>query len=181
MNILDAAFEPRNRSSVVRPYLLSHGTLECVSLQASRRFYEEFLGLECVRHNKISMLVRCGMKWHIVAVEVRNNVHPTHLLNHWGIEVRTKDEVDAAWREANRLKAEYGIRKVHRPGLQRGVYAFYLQDLDCNWWEIVHSTDFRHDTYFQAGDKYGRDEEADAAAIAAALAERDAAEGEGEG
>jgi catechol-2,3-dioxygenase len=33
--------------SVVKPYCLGHGTLECRSLKESRVFYEEFLGLEC--------------------------------------------------------------------------------------------------------------------------------------
>ena len=175
MQITDAAFTPPNARSVVKPYVLSHGTLECRSLADSRRFYEEFLGLECVRHNKISMLLRCGMKWHIVAVEVRDKVHPTHLLNHWGIELRTKEEVDQAWTDANRLRDEYGIRRIQKPGLQRGVYAFYLQDRDYNWWELVYSAGFRHDEYFRAGDRFGNDA-ADEAASAAAVAERDAAD-----
>jgi len=176
MQITEAAFAPRNANAVVKPFLLSHGTLEVHSLKESRRFYEEFLGLECVRHGKISMLIRCGMKWHIVAVEVRNNVHPTHLMNHWGIEVRSREEVDQAWNDAHRLKEKYGIRKIHKPGDTRGIYAFYFQDLDHNWWEISHAESFRHDDYFAAGDKFGRDEEGDERASAAAVAERDAAD-----
>ena len=175
MKIDDAVFEARNSGSVIKPYLLSHGTLECVSLKASRRFYEEFLGMECVRHTKISMLIRCGMKWHIVAVEVRNNVDPTHLLNHWGVELRSQEEVDQAWHDAHRLKDVYGIRKIQKPGKQHGVYAFYLQDLDQNWWEIVYSPNFRHDDYYRAGDRFGA-EDGDAQATAAALEERDAAD-----
>ena len=50
MKIEEAAFEPENKQSVVKPYVLSHGTLEVFNLQKSRRFYEEFLGLQCVRH-----------------------------------------------------------------------------------------------------------------------------------
>jgi catechol 2,3-dioxygenase-like lactoylglutathione lyase family enzyme len=176
MQIKESAVELRNAKSVVKPYLLSHGTMECRSLKASRRFYEEFLGLECVRHGKISMLVRCGMKWHIVAVEVRNHLHPVHLLNHWGVEVRSKEEVDDAWREAHRLKESYGIRKIGKPGMQRGVYTFYLQDLDENWWEVAYSDTFRHDDYYRAGDRFGIEEEADGNAIAEAIEERDAAD-----
>lgn len=55
---------------------MSHGTMEVHNLKQSRRFYEEFLGLECVRHDKPAMLVRCGMKWHIVAVEVGQALYP---------------------------------------------------------------------------------------------------------
>ena len=42
MEILDAAFKPENKTSVVKPYVLSHGTMECYDLGESRRFYEGF-------------------------------------------------------------------------------------------------------------------------------------------
>ena len=61
MQITDAAFEPNNKSSVVKPYVMSHGTMECYSLKESRKFYEDFLGMECVRHAKPAMAVRCGL------------------------------------------------------------------------------------------------------------------------
>ena len=44
--------------SVVQPMLLSHGTLMCRNLADSRRFYEEFLGLEVVRHAKLVLDTR---------------------------------------------------------------------------------------------------------------------------
>ena len=68
--IQDGIADTDNAKSVVRPYVMSHGTMECYSLKESRKFYEEFLGLECVRHAKPAMVVRCGLKFHIVAVEV---------------------------------------------------------------------------------------------------------------
>jgi hypothetical protein len=39
---------------------LSHGTLESRDLAFSRRFYEEFLGLEVVQTSPISLLIRLG-------------------------------------------------------------------------------------------------------------------------
>lgn len=163
MQIPDAAFEPPNQEAVIKPYVLSHGTLECYNLKASRRFYEEFLGLEVVRHAKPSMMMRCGMKWHIVCVEVGDTLHPCHMLNHWGIEVRTKEEVDRAYQDALRLKDEYGIRSLTEPVEQRGrVYAFYLEDLDHNWWEVSWSEGFRHDDFFDFGDRFAMDVSGDA-------------------
>ena len=41
-----AAAPQRSKSSIVNPMLLSHGALMCKNLVNSRRFYEEFLGLE---------------------------------------------------------------------------------------------------------------------------------------
>ena len=74
----DGKVAVENQGSVVKPYVMSHGTLECYSLKQSRRFYEEFLGLECVRHAKPAMVIRCGLKFHIVCVEVGDQVHPTN-------------------------------------------------------------------------------------------------------
>src|SRR5882762_1591400 len=99
MKITDAAFEPNNKNSVVKPYLLTHGTLECYNLRESRRFYEEFLGLECVRHAKPAMAVRCGMKFHIVCIEAGHALKPCGVFNHWGIDVASREEVDQAYRK----------------------------------------------------------------------------------
>ncbi|MGE3936427.1 MAG: VOC family protein, partial [Rhodospirillaceae bacterium] len=54
---------PDPGAAVVRTTILSHGTLECRDLAASRKFYEEFLGLETVFHGKRTMLIRKGGYW----------------------------------------------------------------------------------------------------------------------
>ena len=82
MKIENAAFKANNEGSVVKPYVMSHGTLEVRNLQKSRRFYEQFLGLECVRHVKPGMVVRCGMKFHIVCIEVGNAIRTSSFLTH---------------------------------------------------------------------------------------------------
>ena len=110
--IQDGIAEPGERKSIVKPYVMSHGTMECYSLKESRKFYEEFLGLECVRHAKPAMVVRCGLKFHIVAVEVGDAVHPQNVLNHWGMDVGSKEEVDAAHANALKYKDKYKIRQV---------------------------------------------------------------------
>src|SRR6201997_4584670 len=76
---------------------LSHGTLESRDLALSRRFYEEFLGLEVVQTSPISLLVRLGGA-NTIAVVYSKQAHEMNLLNHNGLDVRTKDEVDAAHR-----------------------------------------------------------------------------------
>jgi catechol 2,3-dioxygenase-like lactoylglutathione lyase family enzyme len=160
MEIFDPVFTPNNQHAVIKPYVLSHGTLEVHSLRESRKFYEEFLGLECVRHARPSMLLRCGMKWHIVAVEVGDKVRPCGLLNHWGIEVLSQEEVDQAHRDALHLKDKYGIRTIMEPRKQHGVYCFYMEDLDHNWWEVSYTENFRHDDHYDFGDRFPMDEPA---------------------
>jgi catechol 2,3-dioxygenase-like lactoylglutathione lyase family enzyme len=157
----DAVVEPNNKNSIVKPYVMSHGTLECFSLKESRKFYEEFLGLECARHAKPAMVVRCGMKFHVVCVEVGDAVHPVNVLNHWGVDVRSKEEVDQAHEAALKYKDKYKIRQVMKPVLQHGVYSFYLEDLDHNWWEVQHFSTFQHDDLFDFGDRFSMDDGAD--------------------
>jgi len=161
MRVQDASFEPPNRESVVRGSWLSHGTLECYSLKESRRFYEEFLGLQCVRHAKPAMALRCGMKFHIVCVEVGSAVHPTNVLNHWGIDVDSPEEVDRIWNAAKELKDRYGIRQVLDKVKQHGVYSFYLEDRDHNWWEIQYYDGVQHEDMFDFGDRFSMDEDSD--------------------
>ena len=156
--IENAAFTPPNSAkSVIKPYVMSHGTLECYNLKASRKFYEEFLGFECVRHAIPAMVIRCGMKFHIVCVEVGDQLKPVNLLNHWGVDVGSRAEVDRCWKAANERKDEYGIRKVQPIADQHGVYSFYLVDLDHNWWEVQSYDGFQHDDMFDFGDRFPMD------------------------
>ena len=135
--IAEPIVEPSNKTSIVKPYVMSHGTLECHSLKESRKFYEEFLGLECVRHAKPAMA------------------------NHWGIDVRSKEEVDTAYQAALEHKDKYKIRQVLKPVSQHGVYSFYIEDLDHNWWEIQHYSTFQHDDLFDFGDRFDMEDGAD--------------------
>lgn len=154
MRITDALAPWDNSHSVARPEYLSHGTLECYSLKASRRFYEEFLGLQCVRHAKPSMAIRCGMRFHIVCLEVGSLLHPATVDNHWGMDLVSAAEVERVWQAAHDLKDEYGIREVRDLVKQHGVYSFYLEDLDHNWWEFQYYDGVQNDDMFDFGDRY---------------------------
>ena len=74
---------------------LSHGTLESTDTEKSRRFYEEFLGFEIVRTSPISLLLRLGGNNTMAVVEVKSK-EPMPMLNHNGLDVSTKADVDAA-------------------------------------------------------------------------------------
>ena len=154
MEILDAAFKPENMTSVVKPYVLSHGTMECYDLGESRRFYEEFLGMQCVQHARRTMAVRCGMTFHIVCVQVGQSLKPCGVFNHWGVDVESRDEVERVHKMALELKDKYKIRNVLDVVDQHGVYSFYIEDLDHNWWEVQHFEGFQHDDMFDFGDRF---------------------------
>ncbi|MBV9163018.1 MAG: VOC family protein [Pseudonocardiales bacterium] len=146
------------RSIRTRPLInitfISHGTLDSVNLQESRRFYEEVFGFEVVQLSKVSLLVRKGGAHTYVVVETGNEDHKMSLMNHNGIDVGSSEEVDRAHEILNTVKEEYRIRQIHPVRHQHGAYSFYLLDLDGNWWEILAN---RAGGYSYAYDDPGRD------------------------
>lgn len=141
-------------ASRVKPRELSHGTLETYKLGESRRFYEEFLGLETVRHSSGAMAVRCGPTSHIVCIESGDKLRPVSVLNHWGLDLDSREAVDAAHQAATDLKDKYGIRSVWNKQFQHGVYSFYLEDLDHNWWEFQYYEGDETEDMFDFGDRF---------------------------
>ena len=138
-----------------RPLKFSHGTLECRDLSKSRKFYEEFLGLETVRHADIAMLLRFpGNDWAVVCMEVGDKAKGNRVLNHWGLDLSTPEEVDSAHARCHELKEKYGIRKITTPKETHGNYQFYFVDLDGNWWEFQYvGPGMSYDDKFARGDK----------------------------
>lgn len=150
------AVQERSKAPVVKPMLLSHGTLMCKDLGKSRRFYEEFLGLEVVRHARPAMMLRLKSGMYVVAVCIGERVPNQHVLTHWGLNVATREEVDRAHAEAHRLKEKYGIQKINKVLDRHGAYGFYFQDLDNNWWEIQYEPR-AIDDFFNRGDLFQMD------------------------
>jgi catechol 2,3-dioxygenase-like lactoylglutathione lyase family enzyme len=153
MRIKDAVVSTRNDQSVVRGEYLSHGTMECYDLRKSRRFYEEFLGLECVRHVRTAMALRCGLRFHIICLEVGQTLKPVSQKNHWGIDVGSAAEVERIQKAATEMKDHYELRTVTNCVKQHGVYSFYIEDVDHNWWEIQYYDGTQHDDLFDFGDQ----------------------------
>jgi catechol 2,3-dioxygenase-like lactoylglutathione lyase family enzyme len=157
MIIKDGLAPVNNAHSLIRPYVLSHGTCECRSLKETRDFYENFLGLECVRHAKPGMVFRLGLKFHVVCVEVGDELKPSSLLTHWGLDVASREQVDDAWRKAHEHQERYKIRQILPISTQHGVYSFYMEDLNHMWWEIEYYDGFLHEDFFDFGDRYHED------------------------
>jgi catechol 2,3-dioxygenase-like lactoylglutathione lyase family enzyme len=159
MDTATAAPAARTRKEpILKTHRLSHGTCMVANLKESRKFYEEFLGLEVVRHGERSMMFRLGTAMHVVCVETKpDRLWDMHMLHHWGVDLATRAEVDEAHRLALEHKDRYGIRKIQRPVDQHGVYSFYLQDRDKNWWEVQHA-DHQNEHNFARGDVYPMDD-----------------------
>jgi len=134
---------------------LSHGTLECRDIEWSRKFYEEFLGLEVVQTSAISLLIRLGGD-HVIAVVKSKKVGEMTLLNHNGLDVRTKEEVDAAHRIVTEQADRWKLAKITKPVLQHGTYSFFFWDGDGNCWEILTNPEGGYRWLFDIGDQQGK-------------------------
>jgi hypothetical protein len=88
-------------------------------------------------------------------------VHPQNVLNHWGLDVGSKEEVDRVHKEAIKNKDKYKIRQVLPVVDQHGVYSFYLEDLDHNWWEVQYYPGFQNEDLFDFGDRFSMDDGAE--------------------
>jgi catechol 2,3-dioxygenase-like lactoylglutathione lyase family enzyme len=144
--------------SVKQPLLnvtrIGHGTLECVDIAKTRRFYEEVLGFDVIQTSPISLLIRKGFDHTYAVVETRKADKVMDKLNHNGLDLRSDEEVDRAFELLTKVKHEYNIRRLSRPYKQHGVYSFYFMDLDGNWWEVLgtdYAASFRDSSFDLTG------------------------------
>lgn len=126
----------RTEKPLIPLTMISHGTLNCIDMQDSRRFYEEVLGFEVAQISPASLLLRLGTDHTYVVVETGEPGHMT-VLDHNGLHVATRTDVDEAHRTLHEVKDEYRIGRINKLMMQHGVYSFYFEDLDRNWWEIT--------------------------------------------
>ncbi len=82
-------------------------------MRFSRKFYEEFLGLEVVQTSDISLMIRLGGK-HCIAVVYTKRSSEMGLLNHNGLDVETQEEVDEAHRVALANAEKWKLQQDHR-------------------------------------------------------------------
>lgn len=116
---------------------LSHGTLECSEIVATRQFFREFLGVQTLRHGPPSFVTWRGQpSFFIACVEAGDQTKPQGLENHWELAVDTEEEVLAAHAAASREGEAWGIRYVSPLGTLDGFPWFCLQDFNGNYWGI---------------------------------------------
>jgi catechol-2,3-dioxygenase len=152
----EAESKPQPAQPTLKLKFLSHGTLESKDLDFTRKFYEEFLGLEVVRASKVSIWCRLGGAHIYVVVQVpEGKKAEMPFLNHNGIDVQTEEEVDECHRLAVRDAALWNLHKISKPMVQHGTYSFYFWDADDNSWEILANPPGGYSWMFERGDQDG--------------------------
>jgi len=136
---------------------ISHGTLECSDIERTRKFYEEFLGFECVRASNVSLWCRLHNSAHIyVLVQIPSHDSEMPFTNHNGLDVATDEEVNEAHKIVTAEAEKWGIYKITEPREQHGSYCFYFHDHDGNCWEILSNPNGGYGWMFERGDQEGR-------------------------
>ncbi len=139
-------------TSLVNPDLLSHGTLECNDIPATRRFLTEFLGIDVIRPLPEAQYLSKGGPWTVVCVCVEGEHKEQGPQNRFRLAVGSAAEVDAAHAAAEAHKDRYGIRRIEPVQQHGGIRSFRLQDLNKVWWEIADVTQKHYDDAFARGD-----------------------------
>jgi predicted lactoylglutathione lyase len=155
MSLTEETVAPAKSKPALKLNFLSHGTLDSRDLAFSRKFYEEFLGLEVAQTSPISLMIRLGGD-HVIAVVLSKKVEVMDLLNHNGLDVETKEEVDEAHRITTEQAEQWKLTKITRPALQHGTYSFFFWDADDNCWEILTNPEGGYRWIFNQGDLEGR-------------------------
>ncbi len=121
---------------------LSHGTVLMDDLNISRRFYEEFLGLETVKTSKISLAIRLNSDTSVACVALSKLVRKPgrEYLRYYNIGLTVGDAGDVA--EARNLalehKAEYEMRNIGDIEEEDDRVSFLIEDRDGNFWQIMN-------------------------------------------
>jgi catechol 2,3-dioxygenase-like lactoylglutathione lyase family enzyme len=127
----------------------SHGTMDSRVPEKTQRFLQEFLGIRSVRKSKMTQYVWCGGWWLIATLTVGPKVPSRQGEGfRFGLLVATPEEVDAAYRAAIEQQQKWEIQHVRPVRVDGDTRAFWLQDLDGNWWEIYHRPGHLYDDLF---------------------------------
>jgi hypothetical protein len=139
-------------ASLVNPELLSHGTLECNDIAATRRFLTEFLGVDVIRPLPEAQYLWKGGPWSVVCVRVEGEKQEQGPQNRFKLAVASAAEVDAAHVAATKHKDQYGICRIEPVEERNCIRSFRLQDVNKVWWEIANLTQKYYDDAFAKGD-----------------------------
>jgi catechol 2,3-dioxygenase-like lactoylglutathione lyase family enzyme len=124
------------------PQAMTHGTIECTDLQASKKFYQQGLGLDVITH--VPTVEPHDVKhpstpWYVVSLEVpAKNKHYLTPLQRYTVAVASPAALAEAHREFTERKQEFNLTAIEAVQDTLAGQSFQLCDLDRNWWEVAY-------------------------------------------
>jgi catechol 2,3-dioxygenase-like lactoylglutathione lyase family enzyme len=149
-----AETQTRKRTGLKTTFI-SHGTLGSRNLDASRKFYEEFLGLKVVRTSPVSLMIQLGGE-HVYAVVQTGHKERMPRIYHNGLDVMTDADVDESYQLCLQQAQQWGLHDISPPHERHGTYSFMFWDLDDNAWEILSNPKGGYNWIFEQGDLEGK-------------------------
>jgi predicted lactoylglutathione lyase len=121
------------------PQALTHGTVQCRDIEATRRFYEQVLGLEVVQLWPTSIYVKHpDTPWYVVNLPCSPENPNLHTRGQrFVLAVDSASDVDKAHRWFSNSRQELGISELESIYVVDGTFSFLFSDLNQNWWEIT--------------------------------------------
>jgi catechol 2,3-dioxygenase-like lactoylglutathione lyase family enzyme len=111
--------------------------MECRHLRESMSVLTDLLAFEVIaRDDGRAVLKHPNSDWRLVVHEGGPDAPEKAMLNHWGVRVTTRAEVDAAAEYLRVHQARYGLRHVGQPSFAHGSYSLYFLEPGTNGWEI---------------------------------------------
>lgn len=124
------------------PQAMTHGTMECINLAASVKFYKEALGLDVITHVPTVRphdIKHHSTPWYVVSLEVpAKNKHYLTPLQRYTVAVESPAALAEAQRELNERREQFGLTAIEPIEEIAQGHSFLLADLDRNWWEVAY-------------------------------------------
>jgi catechol 2,3-dioxygenase-like lactoylglutathione lyase family enzyme len=119
------------------PQAMSHGTLQCSDTSASRRFYDEVLGLQIVGGGHRSTYIKHpATPWYIVVLPGERRDYLSRV-NRFTLRFAASEEVLRRYEEFKKAGTAMGITQLDELQETNGKSSFLFSDLDRNWWEFT--------------------------------------------
>ncbi len=122
---------------MINPVGLKYGHYECSSLKETIPVFTDLLALEVVEKGPRQVVVKHpNTDWHLVVHEAGPEASDKPVMNHYGVRVECREEVDAAWKYVSERKEKYRLGKITKPRETHLAYSFYFKEPGGNYWEI---------------------------------------------